>query len=456
MNLQFQSPYSLPTSSQDRATTRNKPKFCVKILQLLTLTSQNRKLIPSAGIAWCDDGNRFICNSQILGNYLNLKSNSINTNFRAHHFAIENASIEDIQKLYPDLPDIKNWKVRRNTTYVFNHQTTEKDAEGIPCADKTTHSLSLSSASADTIIPQTLTQFIKLDKSTQTAIELDMGKLDFSTNWKTKFLSQIVEDWKLIHQFNPNPNYHFASYDFKVPAIKLIQFLIHHSESPLEQWQKDVVFQNLSSYFQYSLTCSQSNNDISILEFLQLCLRFGMAKRIAQHIIEVSRPTSGTGDMSNICFAPWFIPSDNQLYATNYLSNNHLEWGVKLSRSKPNTFSILQKTDHGFNSSHITFNPMPLNEEYLSIQVENGDKLHSSNWNTFLTTILHLKMPVVGITSPDAQKVQTVPISHIVENAKMKKEEEEEPTFFNFNNTSEMYSSDFFSFMNSQNLNFMD
>ena len=64
------------TENNQNAKNHNKTKFCVRVLQLLNETLVDHSKIKDIGLAWCQDGVHFICNSQILGNYINLKANS--------------------------------------------------------------------------------------------------------------------------------------------------------------------------------------------------------------------------------------------------------------------------------------------------------------------------------------------------------------------------------------------
>ena len=63
-------------------------KFASKILATLKFVENHESYTGTIGICWCQDGRHFLCNSKILGNFLSLKSNSINTNFREHGFTI--------------------------------------------------------------------------------------------------------------------------------------------------------------------------------------------------------------------------------------------------------------------------------------------------------------------------------------------------------------------------------
>jgi hypothetical protein len=51
------------------------------LIRVLRYAISHRREVGDLGCGWHRDGFHFICNSQILGNFLKLKSNSISTIF---------------------------------------------------------------------------------------------------------------------------------------------------------------------------------------------------------------------------------------------------------------------------------------------------------------------------------------------------------------------------------------
>jgi hypothetical protein len=106
-------------------------KFAVKVLHILQYTQQHPDSRDQLGAAWCRDGRHFIVNSKILGNFLNLKSNTINTNFRDHGFQIMSCNQTELAGEFRGLTDTRHWKKRIGPD--FTRGTTIRDAEQIPC-----------------------------------------------------------------------------------------------------------------------------------------------------------------------------------------------------------------------------------------------------------------------------------------------------------------------------------
>jgi hypothetical protein len=73
------------------------------------------------GIVWANDGETFFVHARILGKHLDLRANSIKTNFRNHGFqTIANGHDTD-------LPECSHWKRRRHPE--LTPVTTTEEAE---------------------------------------------------------------------------------------------------------------------------------------------------------------------------------------------------------------------------------------------------------------------------------------------------------------------------------------
>ena len=59
-----------------------KLKFCLKLYYCLNFVDKHNETRDLIGVEWDKDGTSFFCNSFILGNFLDLKQNSINTKNR--------------------------------------------------------------------------------------------------------------------------------------------------------------------------------------------------------------------------------------------------------------------------------------------------------------------------------------------------------------------------------------
>lgn len=108
-------------------------KFATKVFHVLNFTKEHPDSINCCGAAWCSNGLHFICNATIMANFLNLRSNSINTNFRDHGFRIDHSNLSQIKHEFPHLVNIRNWKMRSNNMFAFKLGLNVEDIEKIPC-----------------------------------------------------------------------------------------------------------------------------------------------------------------------------------------------------------------------------------------------------------------------------------------------------------------------------------
>ena len=110
-----------------------KMKFAVRVFYVLQWTKEHPQEMAKTGAMWCRDGFHFICNSQALGEFLLIKPNTINTNFRSHSFVIELNNSPSTISEFPNMRDIKNWRKRSNPYYSFTINSKESDIVMIPC-----------------------------------------------------------------------------------------------------------------------------------------------------------------------------------------------------------------------------------------------------------------------------------------------------------------------------------
>jgi hypothetical protein len=111
-----------------------KELFMVKILCALRFVQEDPSSVGAIGIFWTSDQHSCVSNSKTLGEFLKVKANSINTDFRQHGF-------NDAERLTPDelraiaaplgdvtLQDAQNWRRRSHKDAAFNSSTTEDAA----------------------------------------------------------------------------------------------------------------------------------------------------------------------------------------------------------------------------------------------------------------------------------------------------------------------------------------
>lgn len=146
-------------------------KFATKVFHVLNFTKEHPESINICGAAWCNDGAHFICNANIMAGFLNLRSNSINTNFRDHGFRIDHSSLSQVKHDFPHLMNIKNWKMRSNTIFAFKYNLNVEEIEKIPCT----------SARPSYVDPEKMTSF-SLSNMTSSANVSAMNSQESSQN----------------------------------------------------------------------------------------------------------------------------------------------------------------------------------------------------------------------------------------------------------------------------------
>ncbi|OHT00621.1 hypothetical protein TRFO_32686 [Tritrichomonas foetus] len=400
--------------SNDINKIPQKTRFCKKILQLLNTTKKNPAIIPKVGLAWCLDGCHFICNSSILSKYLNIKSNSINTNFREHCFQIATGTtIENITREFGFLPDSRNWKKRRNPKYSFNINTSEEEAEKIPynqTSDKKVESkyneYSSSNESFSTEdndeyddIENTdvngneengeyddevndedlneeemgigginkLQEIFNNDQFLSGDFEFIMTKVSKNEIWKRKFLEKVTNDF-----FKISKGEKCAKID------DVIQYILNVNQVSIIPNEKlNSVINNLHAIFQFATNeSSQQIDEVTIVDAIKLCLRFGLFKDLASSVGEISTPNHIKS--SGNAFVPWFIPSTDVGFVFHAIRSNSYNWAIKLSGSSPDGFTMIKLDEKNapldnYHMMNIQFDALA-NPSYHSKQVASKNK----------------------------------------------------------------------------------
>ena len=110
---------------------QKRTRFSVKVFYVLSYSSKHPEEASTLGAFWCDDGVHFYCNAKVMGVFLGIKPNSVNTNFRLCGFVISNNSrCANVSAHYP-IPDLNNWKKRSNERFKFMKNSSLKEIESI-------------------------------------------------------------------------------------------------------------------------------------------------------------------------------------------------------------------------------------------------------------------------------------------------------------------------------------
>ena len=328
-----------------------KTKFCVKLLQALNLSKQSPYRVSEIGVGWCKDGRHFVCNTNILSKYLQIKPNSINANFRDHSFEIIKSQNEFIVREFGILPDIHKWKKRRHSRFQFNANTTEDEAGQIPCvgSDKLSESNYNSHFYKNPIFPPNL---LELGNNISfSEIETIMNHVKMSDKWKFKFLETVTNEFLAICNKD----------SFTIQTDDLILFIFEINKfNGITNEKTSAINKALEFFFQNSNgLSSQAFPEFDIISVIKVCLRFGFLHDIISVFSELVVKSSKIN--YNNGFVPWFLPSVDANFAFNAMIKSNMKWILKMSDSTPNGFTIMKlstQTPNGFETSTILFNAL--------------------------------------------------------------------------------------------------
>ncbi|KAH0794182.1 hypothetical protein GPJ56_001785 [Histomonas meleagridis] len=388
-------------------------KFVVKVLQTLMKSQSCPQDISKIGICWFPDGVYFLCNAKILAEYLLLKPNSINTNFREHGFAIVDCPIDEIISTFGALPDVKNWKKRWNPKGQFNRNTTIKEAESIKCVERKNMELLTTTLrnpcapisppkvipanSHLSLIPSNLAIILRSEPDTLLSAAVIVKNCDADPIWKQNILTEVTQIWRNT----------FGTVNRISPEM-MTKFILQ----PFSDQTTDIVTQ-LSSNIEYLLISrtdlSQQFESVGFDDFLLFMIRYGSMRNIRNNLLEISSfDSTSIFDLSctfsfpsqhevHPRFQPWFHPLLTLSSGESLLKNQTKNAWVVRPSSIPNLFTVHCKicsvSGSKLIASHIKYDAISQDEaRKFSIINTNREKRYAASWNEILFDVLHLKM----------------------------------------------------------------
>lgn len=332
-------------------------KFCEKLLVLLKFTRDDLENISQVGIAWCRDELHFICNTNILALFLNIKTNSLNKNLRHFGFVSDPSHQCAITSEFGRLPDIRNWKVRHNSNPLWG-----------------------TSMNASRMIYDQLPSF---DAFSQDTIRL-MDMIDGSASWKRSLVSKAALQWTEL-----------SKDDETVCYSSLVEKLLEVSNpSPPREFHA-TVSANIKYLLSGMTQSSQTIHGVSFIDFLNVFVRFGMAERIAYSIYEVSHPASWENDFfehSLPSFASWFVPSHDQNEATMKLKSG-IDWVVRMTTT-PNLFTVQKKCGKGVIATNIKFDAIATDPSNMYTVKFDSNEISRASLLQILVDVLGVQITV--------------------------------------------------------------
>lgn len=381
-------------------------KFSVKVLMVLNFSEKHKDCVPVTGAVWCEDGCHFLVNTKIMASLLDLKANSINTNFREHGFKIISNVLEKDTEGLPPLPDLNNWKVRQNTAATFTRNSTRKDAENVPSLE--TKPQGMESQQNTSFIPQRTQEMCTNDFESELKliykILVDIPQPD---RWKRDLLESATSFW--TKNISPQP---LESLDTVVQ--KLFPLV------PGSDYRKQ---QQLRANFKYLIHThsgsSQMNKTVYFSDFLRLFLRFGSPAGIREPLVEVTDFTEEPhllrlsydeeddgGEEYSPRFLPGFCPTLHKEAALVYLRGQVVDKWVVMHSREANQFTLLirKQVDNAIKNMalHIKYYAVPVMGGYRLSAAAESKEIRAKTWNEMLFERLGLNREMaLNITCVD-------------------------------------------------------
>lgn len=391
---------------------RSKVKFCVKIWRILRWTLDNPDMGPRVGIFWAKDGVSFVSNPKILGAFLNLKSNSINTNLRCHGFEIKSTSADIVAREYPYLPDRLNWRVRYSKTTPWNTSTTEDEAREVPLIEGPMQNrLEIIAKKELSIIPDQLTDLIGDNKDIERDILNLLERVSESSTWKSGLLTRATSEWCSMTS-SLRPISHGA----------LVKNAIDRASPAPPRSYQAVIEANLGLLLMAQSSTSQAEG-VGFVDFLKLILRFGFLDKVAYSVYEISTPhemfcydfNEQSQHDVEARFASWFVPSTDQNMSKAKLQT--IPWVVRMA-SSPNMFTIQLQNGKTIIATHIKYNAMALRVcDAYSVEFDGGDEEKRAHLKDLLVEVLGLEVPEFGSNFIKHKRPQFVQGNIVADNA---------------------------------------
>ncbi|KAK8887872.1 hypothetical protein M9Y10_038931 [Tritrichomonas musculus] len=362
----------------------SKLKFAAKLFIILDFTNQNPLSVNVTGTTWLSDGIRFITNSQIFGQFINLRPNSVNANFRSHFFKILHGSSSQIRKEVLTLNDPINYKIRTNMTYHFTISSTMEQINSIPCDMPALQQLKISYNNSETNLPDFVYNFLKKgEKEILLSTQLLYAKIKRKNEWKDRFFELAMREWKS-----------FANDQIAVDIYAIQRYVTDDMKSR--------ICSNISFLLNQQAYSSPADESISFDAYAQFVLQYGFLNQsinsntsslisITDDSIITDNDINEVGQLSPK-FKKWFKPNFDENTATCYLSNRpNNTWIVRPSRSVGN-FTLHLKRLRGNMATHIFFDPLNIAESF-TVEVENGKELRASSWEDLLFNLMKVPTP---------------------------------------------------------------
>lgn len=371
-------------------------RFVLRIFYVLKYVKKHPESFNEIGACWCKDNSHFVANSQKLANFLDLKANSVNTNFRDHGFKIIPNNTPELRKEFPSISETRHWKIRYSNYHSFNSESSSKEIENIKTVKQKIEQILPTIQDIDESKPlNTEMQIIPfLPKETIALLQTDESQISSfiqmfyrvteDDTFFYNFLQTVTEIWKKYI----NPTEEKASID------DIVTVMTSNSGSFIDEHTKSLYDNNLEFLLPQSYESSQICDSISFLSFATYFLRYANKDDFLSTLREITFPYPT--DYSSSSFYNWFHPSADKSHAIQLLSQQRKESWIVIPSKAPNKFTLLftkGQPPSEIQALHIKHDPITDDPgKRYSVMFNDGEKF-AQTLNQIFVDILKLNYP---------------------------------------------------------------
>jgi hypothetical protein len=349
----------------------NRVKFATKLFHILTFTKSHPGTIPFLGASWCQDNLHFICNSTIIANFLGLKSNSVNTNFRDHGFEIVRISLPDLTREFPCLTTNHNWKKRINHQFIFTANSTLADIERIPCREIPGNIILKREPPLPLQIPPDILDFIRTNAEVSTRLFHLWEQIDNGV----ELIQRAFEDWR---QFGGEE------------CITSLSKFASELTKPLTVINEvNRIVANVRILLSNSEFDDPNSEYLDFTGYFAFTLRYGFLDECLETLMQLTN-LNGVGPPY---FYGWFQPLLGRVEARLVLGcQPRNAWLVRTSEENLGSFVLMYKrVEEGkiiIMKTDIVFDPLS-RERRLAVEMQD-EMVVAGDWTSMLYSVLKL------------------------------------------------------------------
>lgn len=379
--------------------SKSRLKFVRRIVHILNFVSAHPETVTTLGAAWCRDGKHFVVNSKILGIFLNLKSNSINTNFRDHGFQIVTCQSLDLQKDFPVLTDLRHWKKRYTMVDWFRAGVDPMEADKMmSMLDKVERPNPEPVVPWGSGIPESLGINSMMFAGVWGTL-LSIPQKSATDSWPKEVLDTVYKFW--VSRLGRGSSW--------TAPIALITDALCEDTSYLTENEQEQLCVNLEFLLLQKNQCSQvCESDVTFENFFKFFLRYGSKDDWTATLREITYFNQSSDGLTfglnsfesqgryetRVQFKSWFSPSSDRENAIANLRRTRDEaWIVKPSNT-PSYFIILYKEEGETEATglHIIYNCLAAPGQRFAVEYRDGNRAYQPSFYAILTETLGLTL----------------------------------------------------------------